>query len=107
MLSAGPEQIAHLHLHPSLASTACTWALRLVRRWTSLARVADELSQLPQRRRRHPRLGQAPHAQQVDQVCRVALVLLHPAVTQLLPSGWARCTFAPHSPSTSAAQYQP
>jgi hypothetical protein len=33
-----PEQVAHRHPHPCLASTAWTWALRPLRSATSLAR---------------------------------------------------------------------
>ena len=59
---------------PSLASTACTWSLLLVRSPTSLP-VAGQLPQIADLRWGDPRLRQPAHPQQVSQVASVPSVL--------------------------------
>ena len=65
---------------PSLASTAWTWSLQLVRSRTSLMPVAGQLPQLADLGRGDPRLRQPAHPQQVGQVRGVPLIVLDPAV---------------------------
>ncbi len=72
---------------PSLARTACTCALSPLRSAHELGPVADELTQLPYLGRCHPGLGQAPEAQQVDQVGGVPLIVLDPAVPPVVAEG--------------------
>jgi hypothetical protein len=60
------------------------------------------------RRRRDPRLRQPVHPQQVRQIRGVTFIFFTRRFAKpLIPSGCARCTCAPASASTSAAQYQP
>ena len=40
--------------------------------------------QLPQWRRRYPAFGQSPHAQQIDQIGGILLVIFHPAVAPIV-----------------------
>jgi len=67
-----------------LASTAWTLGLEARAQVDQLASVADELTELSQRRQRHPALGQASHAKQVDEVGGIPLVVLHPAVPPIV-----------------------
>src|SRR6266545_3638772 len=73
-----------------------------------LAAVAHRLPQTTHVGRGDPRLGQPAHPEQVSKITSVKFVVLHPPVRETLnPKGCAKCTVAPASASTSAAQYQP
>ena len=70
--------------------------------------IAHELAQLSDLGRGDPTFGEAPDPEHGGQVPGVAFVVLDACRSpQLLPRAWARCTWAPRSWSTSAAQYQP
>src|SRR4029453_5086856 len=73
-----------------------------------LGPVTHELTQLARRRRCHPRLRETTQAQQVDEIRRVAFIVLHPPMTPIVAEGGAaRCTGAPCAVKKYAAQYQP
>ena len=80
---------------PSLASTEWTWALRPGAQVDELGPVADELTELSLRRWGDPGLGQTPHAEQIDQVRRVALVVLHPPVAPVVAERVGQVHVAP------------
>ncbi len=69
---------------PSFAKTAWTWDLRLVRRVDELAPIADEFAQFAQRWWGDPGFGQTSHAEQVDQVRGIALVVFHPPMAPVV-----------------------
>ncbi len=72
-----PEEVAHVHRHALFGQHGMDLGLEAGAQVDELGPIADQLTQLTQRRWGHPALGQAPEAQQVDEVGRVALVVLH------------------------------
>ena len=68
------EQVAHRHRHPFFGQNGVDLGLETGPQMDQLGPVADQLSQLAQLGRGDPRLGQASHAQQIDQVGGIAPV---------------------------------
>ncbi len=77
-LAAHPEQVAHGHRHPFFRQDGVDLGLEAGAQMDELAPVADEFAQFAQRWWGDPGLGQTSHAQQVDQVGGIALIVFHP-----------------------------
>ena len=72
-----------------------------------LGAVTHQLAQLPDRRRRDPRLRQPPQAQHVGQVGRVDHIVLDPPLTPIQRLRARQMHLRTQLLSRSTAQYQP
>ena len=85
VLAGEPEQVAHRHADALLGQDGVDLGLQSRTEVDELGPGPDELTHLAQLRWGDPRLGQAPHAQQVDEVGRVAFVVLQTPVAPVVP----------------------
>ena len=105
--AAQPEHVDSRRQNAVLAHHRVHLRLQPAAQTDQLGPIADQLSQLTHLRRGDPGLGQTTQPQQVHQIIGVALIVFTRCLPQSLPNGWAKCTCAPISCETSAAQYQP
>ena len=106
-LAAHSEQVAHGHRHALLRQDGVDLGLEAGAQVDELAPIADELAQFAQRWWGDPGLGQTSHAEQVDQVRGIALVVFHPPMAPVVAERmgqmdrWPRTLRSRRPPSTT------
>ena len=75
--AAGPEHVPPGRQDPVLGHHRMQLRFQPRAQLHELRSIAHQLPQLPDRRRRDPRLGDPPEAKQVDEIVGVAFVVLH------------------------------
>ena len=92
---------------PTLAITACTWALAEVRKATNLALyLTSSLSSRTSGGAAHASGRSLRRRRWASSVASLTSFFTR-RLSQCSPRGWTRCTWHPWARSRSAAQYQP